>query len=71
VHSTACHRQKRQTKHNSHQAAQNQPTEAHTHKEKKTTLKLPYLEMHSLKKNKLNMNFRKSARRWMCRPKDL
>jgi len=29
---------------------------------KTSNLKLPYLEIHSLKKNKLNMNFRKSAR---------
>jgi hypothetical protein len=42
----ACHRQKRQTKHNPQQTAQNQPKEA---QKKKSTLKLPYLEIHSLK----------------------
>jgi len=46
MYSTAGHRQKHQTKHNPQQAAQNQPTEA----QKKTTLKLPNLEIQSLKK---------------------
>jgi hypothetical protein len=45
MYSTAGHRQKHQTKHNPQQTAHNQPTE-----EQKKTLKLPNLEIQSLKK---------------------
>ena len=44
MYSTACHGQQCQTKHNPQQAAKNQPTEA-----QKKTLKLPNLEIQSLK----------------------
>ena len=47
MYSTAGHRQERWTKHNPQQAAQNQPREA---QKKPPTLKLPNLEIHSLKK---------------------
>jgi len=46
MYSTAGHRQKHRTKQNSQQAAKNPPTEA----QKTPTLKLPNLEIHSLKK---------------------
>ena len=57
MYSTAGHKQKRRTKHNPQQAAQNQPTEA---QKKKPTLKLPKFVIQSLK-NKFNINFSKSA----------
>jgi trimethylamine:corrinoid methyltransferase-like protein len=43
TYSTACHRQKHQTKHNPQQAAHNHPKE--TQKKKTPTLKLPNLEV--------------------------
>jgi hypothetical protein len=47
MYSTYCDRQKNQTKSNKQKGAQNQPTEG----QKETpTLKLPNLEIHSLKK---------------------
>jgi hypothetical protein len=42
MYSTACHRQKHQTKRNPQQATQNQPTEEEGGGKK---LKLPYLEI--------------------------
>jgi len=47
MYSTAGHRQKWQTKHNTQKAAKNQPTEAQT---KTPTLTLPTFEIHTLKK---------------------
>jgi hypothetical protein len=50
MYSTACNRQKGQTKHNPQQAPHKQPTEA----QKKTpTLKLPNLEIQSGKTNSI------------------